>query len=257
MLGKTTSERKKAQAESKKAKEAKESTHKEFLDAKQNRIEAENAAKQEERDLKDAQRRAEAEAKARKDLEKEIEEEEKRRKIAKAKKKALEKKKLTAEELAMEEARKRQEAKDRVKRKAEKRRKRAEEERQRKMLAASEAEQLAEVNRLEVEMRLNDLKTQEGTMAKEDYILARINIKAITIDFEVIGEANGHTDDLQQIDGIDEGLERRLNTLGISTLSQISKMDDDMSDVVNDAIEYMPGRIRRQLWAEQAQILLE
>ena len=45
-------------------------------------------------------------------------------------------------------------------------------------------------------------------MAKEDYILARINIKAITIDFEVIGEANGHTDDLQQIDGIDEGLER-------------------------------------------------
>ena len=74
---------------------------------------------------------------------------------------------------------------------------------------------------------------------------------------EVFGEANGHTDDLQQIDGIDEGLERRLNTLGISTLSQISKMDDDMSDVVNDAIEYMPGRIRRQLWAEQAQILLE
>ena len=94
-------------------------------------------------------------------------------------------------------------------------------------------------------------------MAKEDYILARINIKAITIDFEVIGEANGHTDDLQQIDGIDEGLERRLNTLGIFTLSQISKMDDDMSDTVNDAIEYMPGRIRRQLWAEQAQILLE
>ena len=60
-----------------------------------------------------------------------------------------------------------------------------------------------------------------------------------------------------RIDGIDEGLERRLNTLGISTLSQISKMDDDMSDTVNDAIEYMPGRIRRQLWAEQAQILLE
>ena len=94
-------------------------------------------------------------------------------------------------------------------------------------------------------------------MAKEDYILARINIKAITIDFEVIGEANGHTDDLQQIDGIDVGLERRLNTLGMTTLDQISKMDDDMSDVVNDAIEYMPGRIRRQLWAEQAQILLE
>jgi hypothetical protein len=164
---------------------------------------------------------------------------------------------MTAEQMAEEEARKRQEAKDRVRRKAEKRKKRAEEERQRKMLAASEKEQVAEVNRFEVEMRLNDLKAQEGSMAKEDYILARIGVKSILIDFDVIGESGGQTDDLQQIDGIDQGLERRLNALGISTLSQISRMDDEMSDAVNDAIEYMPGRIRRQLWAEQAQILLE
>ena len=106
-------------------------------------------------------------------------------------------------------------------------------------------------------MRLNDLKAQEGSMAKEDYVLARINIKAITVNFSVIGESGGSVDDLQQIDGIDMGLEKRLNTLGIHTLSQISKMDDDMCDVVNDAIEYMPGRIRRQLWADQAKILLE
>ena len=40
-------------------------------------------------------------------------------------------------------------------------------------------------------------------------------------------------------------------------LDQLAKMDDDMSDDVNDAIEYMPGRIRRQLWSDQAKILLE
>ena len=94
-------------------------------------------------------------------------------------------------------------------------------------------------------------------MSKEDYVNARIKIKSITVDFSIIGESGGRDDDLQQIDGIDNSLENRLNTLGITTLDQISKMDDDMSDDVNDAIEYMPGRIRRQLWAEQAKILLE
>ncbi|MDP6215060.1 MAG: hypothetical protein QGI41_09000, partial [Acidimicrobiales bacterium] len=123
--------------------------------------------------------------------------------------------------------------------------------------AVAEAEQVAEVTKLEVEMRLNDLKAQEGSMAKEDYINARIKIKAITVNFSVIGDSGGRDDDLQQIDGIDDALEKRLNTLGITTLDQLSKMDDDMSDDVNDAIEYMPGRIRRQLWSDQAKILLE
>ena len=124
-------------------------------------------------------------------------------------------------------------------------------------LAEAEAEEAAEVVKVEVELRLNDLKAQENSMSKEDYINARIKIKAITVDFTVIGESGGGDDDLQQIDGIDDSLEKRLNTLGITTLSQISKMDDDLSDTVNDAIEYMPGRIRRQLWSEQAKILLE
>ena len=77
------------------------------------------------------------------------------------------------------------------------------------------------------------------------------------MDFGKLGQPNGSNDDLQQIDGIDDGLERRLNTLGITTLLQLSRMDDEASDDVNDAIEYMPGRIRRQLWAEQARILVE
>ena len=144
-----------------------------------------------------------------------------------------------------------------MRKKAEKRRKKAEEARQRKSLAEAEAEQAAEVIKLEVELRLSDLKAQEGSMSKEDYINARIKIKAITVDFSVIGDSGGRDDDLQQIDGIDDSLEKRLNTLGITTLDQLSKMADEMSDVVNDALEDMPGRIRRQLGAAEAKILLE
>ena len=207
--------------------------------------------------MREAKRQADAEARAREEFEQDIADEEARRKEAKAKKKAMQKMKLNEEERGREEARKRQEAKAKIEKKIEKRRKRAEEDRQRKQLADAQAEEVEEAIRMEVMMKLNDLKAQEGSMEKEDYVLARIKIKSATVDFGKLGQPNGSNDDLQQIDGIDDGLERRLNTLGITTLLQLSRMDDEASDDVNDAIEYMPGRIRRQLWAEQARILVE
>ena len=45
--------------------------------------------------------------------------------------------------------------------------------------------------------------------------------------------------------------------IGITTLDQISKMNDEVADVVNDAIEHFPGRIRRQGWVQQAKVILE
>ena len=59
------------------------------------------------------------------------------------------------------------------------------------------------------------------------------------------------------IKGIDSTLEERLNLIGITTFDQISKMNDEIADVVNDAIEHFPGRIRRQGWAQQAKVILE
>ena len=128
---------------------------------------------------------------------------------------------------------------------------------QRMQLAIAEAAQEAEAVRMEVSMKLNDLKAHKDTMSKEEYVLARIKIKAVTVNFDVIGRANGRSDDLQQVDGIDGDLEGRRNTVGITTLEQLVKIDDVTAEDGNDAIEYMPGRIRRQLWAEQAKILLE
>ena len=110
---------------------------------------------------------------------------------------------------------------------------------------------------MEVKMKLNDLKANKDSMKPEDYVKERIRVKGVMVNFDEIGTANGRKDDLQQIDGIDSGLEGKLNTLGISTLEQLAKMTDEIADEVNEAIEYFPGRIKRQLWAEQARILTE
>jgi predicted flap endonuclease-1-like 5' DNA nuclease len=34
-------------------------------------------------------------------------------------------------------------------------------------------------------------------------------------------------------------------------------MNDEIADVVNDAIEHFPGRIRRQGWSQQAKVIIE
>ena len=59
-------------------------------------------------------------------------------------------------------------------------------------------------------------------------------------------------DDLQAIKGIGPFLEEKLNALGITTYRQIANMDARLEDQVNEAIEFFPGRVRRDEWARQA-----
>ena len=59
-------------------------------------------------------------------------------------------------------------------------------------------------------------------------------------------------DDLQVIKGIGPFLEEKLNALGITTYRQIANMDAGLEDQVNEAIEFFPGRVRRDEWARQA-----
>jgi len=87
--------------------------------------------------------------------------------------------------------------------------------------------------------------------------MARVDAKGHLVDFDVIGRSRGRQDDLQMIKGIDNNLEERLNLIGITTFDQISKMNDDIADVLNDAIEHFPGRIRRQGWVQQAKVIIE
>ena len=64
-------------------------------------------------------------------------------------------------------------------------------------------------------------------------------------------------EDLQKISGIGPFIEEKLNALGIYTFAQISKMNSELEDKVNDAIEFFPGRIKRDEWAKQARKILD
>ena len=62
-------------------------------------------------------------------------------------------------------------------------------------------------------------------------------------------------DDLQVIKGIGPFIEEKLYALGIYTFEQISKMTAKIEEEVNVAIEFFPGRVKRDEWAKQAKKL--
>ncbi len=59
-------------------------------------------------------------------------------------------------------------------------------------------------------------------------------------------------DDLKRISGVGPFIENKLNNLGIYTFEQVSKFDSDLEDTVNIAIQFFPGRIKRDDWKGQA-----
>ncbi|MED5566614.1 MAG: hypothetical protein VX382_02035, partial [Candidatus Thermoplasmatota archaeon] len=93
---------------------------------------------------------------------------------------------------------------------------------------------------------------------KKQAELQRVKERSKSIDFKVLGTADAsEKDDLQTIKGVGPFIEEKLNALGIYTFSQISKMTSELEDQVNEAIEFFPGRVKRDEWANQAKVLLE
>ena len=87
--------------------------------------------------------------------------------------------------------------------------------------------------------------------------MKRVKANASKIDFKVLGTAKAsEKDDLQVIKGIGPFIEEKLNALGIYTYRQISKMNSKLEESVNLAIEFFPGRVKRDQWVAQAKILL-
>jgi hypothetical protein len=60
-------------------------------------------------------------------------------------------------------------------------------------------------------------------------------------------------DDLQRIKGVGPFIAEKLNMLGITTFRQVANMTPELEDQVNTAIEFFPGRVRRDKWAAQAE----
>ena len=77
------------------------------------------------------------------------------------------------------------------------------------------------------------------------------------IDFERIGKVSvDERDDLQQITGIGPYTEAKLNQLGIYTLDQISRFNDEDIDAITTMIKFFPDRIKNDRWVEKAKNLL-
>lgn len=88
----------------------------------------------------------------------------------------------------------------------------------------------------------------------EEAVLERIQQRRGRLDFSRIGEADpSQRDDFETITGIGPFTQRKLNALGLYTFRQLAALTDDDVDAVNDAIEFIPGRIRRDEWVRQAQ----
>jgi hypothetical protein len=64
-------------------------------------------------------------------------------------------------------------------------------------------------------------------------------------------------DDLCRVRGISPYLQDKLNRLGLLTYDQIARLSDDQVRMVNDAIEVLPGRIRREDWVGQCRLFMQ
>lgn len=94
--------------------------------------------------------------------------------------------------------------------------------------------------------------------AKKDEVLNRIREKAQKIDFNRIGRADAaQKDNLQDIKGIGPFIEDKLNALGIYTFKQIANFTEEDDDLVNEAIEFFPGRVKRDDWKGQCKEFLK
>ena len=100
-----------------------------------------------------------------------------------------------------------------------------------------------------------DAKLDEKAL-KEAEELERIAQKAETIDFDTLGVASfDEKDDLQAIKGIGPFIADKLYALGIYTFAQVGNMTSKIEEEVNKAIEFFPGRVKRDEWAKQAKEL--
>ena len=92
---------------------------------------------------------------------------------------------------------------------------------------------------------------------KKKQELKRVEERSKTIDFSILGASEGVAirTTLQVIKGIGPFIEEKLNALGIYTYLQVSKMTSNLETDVNKAIEFFPGRVKRDEWANQAKIV--
>jgi predicted flap endonuclease-1-like 5' DNA nuclease len=92
----------------------------------------------------------------------------------------------------------------------------------------------------------------------KEALLKRISEGQGRIYYDRLGIAHKHeANNLTLIDGLGLWVEERLNTLGIYTFEQISKLTHEDIAVITEVLEIIPGRIEQDNWVGQAQGLVK
>src|SRR5690606_26308959 len=74
------------------------------------------------------------------------------------------------------------------------------------------------------------------------------------LDLNYLGVGNEKTkDDLKRIEGIGPFIEKKLNSIGIFTFEQLSKLRENDIIAITELIEFFPGRIQRDQWKKKAE----
>ena len=119
--------------------------------------------------------------------------------------------------------------------------------------ASSSTTDEADAKMAEMDAKMAEMDEKMAKLSEKEAQLARIAAKAEEIDFATIGTASADDkNDLRRIKGIGPFIEEKLNALGIFTFAQLSNMTPEIEEQVNEAIEFFPGRIKRDKWANQA-----
>ncbi len=82
------------------------------------------------------------------------------------------------------------------------------------------------------------------------------NANFLNIIKSTLGEFSGTKDDLKQINGIGPKYEQTLNSIGIFTFEQVSRMTQDVIKALEEITNYFPGKIEREDWISQAKQLM-
>ena len=93
---------------------------------------------------------------------------------------------------------------------------------------------------------------------KKSDLLKRIRDRKGRIYYDRLGIAHKYeANNLTLIDGLGLWVEERLNTLGIYTFSQISKLTHTDIETITEVLEIIPGRIEQDNWVGQARELVK
>ncbi len=103
-----------------------------------------------------------------------------------------------------------------------------------------------QVSKHELEVNLDEVRHQneQKVHTQSDFISERI-LAATQMEKEDI-------DDLKEIKGIGQVIEKKLNMLGIVNFNQVSELTDDAIEQISHTLKFFPDRIKRDQWVDQA-----